>query len=233
MYEAPFGLNPYVGYSEAFTLPIGQNGTGKLYSPTITKQIEAGVKYLPTWVDGSITLAAFRAKDKGAMFSKYLPAWGMFQDSAAENHQRQGIELQADINFLNNWNLALAYAYQKSVEKRADKDVLNPRVPKHTFAAKTDYTISKGVLEGLTLGAGIRYVGASVSKTDEYALHSNGIKVPSTTLVDLMARYQFNKNWVAQLNVDNITNRRYVASCDWFCYYGAGRNINASVSYKF
>lgn len=233
MYEAPFGLNPYVAYSEAFTLPIGQNGTGKLYEPTTTKQIEVGVKYLPTWIDGNITAAAFRAKDKGALFNRYLPAWGMYQDNAAENHKRQGVELQADINLLSNLNLVLAYTYQKSVEEKSGKEIRNPRVPKHTISAKTAYSFDKGILSGLTFGVGVRHIGSSVSKTDAYALHANGIKVPSVTLLDLMAQYQFNKNWVGQLNVDNVGDRRYVASCDWFCYYGSGRNINVSISYKF
>lgn len=76
----------------------------------------------------------------------------------------------------------------------------------------------------------MRYVGSSV--TAQGSLYS-GAKVPSVTLVDLMARYDFNKNWSTQINVENLGDRRYVAACDYYCYYSAGRNINAQVSYKF
>ncbi|MFQ1047381.1 hypothetical protein [Avibacterium paragallinarum] len=48
-----------------------------------------------------------------------------------------------------------------------------------------------------------------------------------------MARYPFTPSWFVQLNVENVGNRRYLAGCDYYCYCGAERNINASVSYKF
>ncbi|EQA14629.1 outer membrane insertion C-terminal signal domain protein [Glaesserella parasuis H465] len=86
------------------------------------------------------------------------------------------------------------------------------------------------MLNGLTVGAGIRYVGHSV--TSKGSLYSHA-RLPSVTLVDLMARYQINQNWSAQLNVDNVGNRKYVAACDYYCCYGAERKVNATVSYKF
>ncbi|RZN53051.1 TonB-dependent receptor [Avibacterium paragallinarum] len=82
----------------------------------------------------------------------------------------------------------------------------------------------------MTLSANILYIGKSV--TQNGSLYS-GASVPSVTVVDLMARYQFTPNWFVQLNVENVGNRRYLAGCDYYCYYGAERNINASVSYKF
>lgn len=81
MYHAPAGFNPYISYNESFRLPVGLGGNDVLYDPAITKQTEIGVKYLPKAVDGSLSVAAFRAKDKGALLSKDLgqrcptPAW--------------------------------------------------------------------------------------------------------------------------------------------------------------
>ena len=57
--------------------------------------------------------------------------------------------------------------------------------------------------------------------------------MPSSTLVDLVARYSYGKNWEAQLNVNNLTNRRYLSGCDYYCYYGAGRSVVGKVTYKF
>lgn len=226
MYELPFGLNPYLSYSESFNLPTGLSGNQKLYDPNITHQYEAGIKYLPSWLDGSITLAGFKAKDKGALVSNGVGATISNKDPV----YRKGIEIQADINVAKNWNIAFAYTYLKSVTRTATEDVRNPLLPKHTFAAKTDYTFDQGMFSGLTLGAGVRYIGNSV--TSQGSLYS-GKEVPSATIVDLMARYQFTSNWSTQVNVENVGNRRYLAGCDYYCYYGAGRNINASISYKF
>ncbi|KGQ39957.1 TonB-dependent siderophore receptor [Gallibacterium anatis] len=226
MYEAPFGLNPYFSYSESFNLPVGLSGNQKLYDPNITHQYEAGIKYLPDWLNGSITVAAFKAKDKGALVSNGL---GKTVSNADPVH-RKGVEVQADVNVTNNWDMGLAYTYLKSITRKESGDVRNPLIPKHTFAVKTDYTFDNSTLNGLTVGAGIRYIGKSV--TSQGSLYS-GKEVPSATVVDLMARYAFDSNWIAQLNVENVGNRRYVAGCDYYCYYGAERNINASVSYKF
>lgn len=226
MYEAPFGLNPYFSYSESFNLPVGLSGNQKLYDPNITHQYEVGIKYLPDWLNGSITVAAFKAKDKGALVSNGL---GKTVSNADPVH-RKGVEVQADVNVTNNWNMGLAYTYLKSITRKENSDVRNPLIPKHTFAVKTDYTFDNGALTGLTVGAGVRYIGKSV--TSQGSLYS-GKEVPSATVVDLMARYAFDSNWIAQLNVENVGNRRYIAGCDYYCYYGAERNINASVSYKF
>lgn len=242
MYETPFGLNPYVAYSESFRLPVGISGTQKLYDPNITRQYEMGVKYLPTWMDGVITVAGFRAKDTGAVIGSNSGTG--ITTSSADPIYRKGVEVQLDANITSNWNATLAYTYTKSETKAttatsADtaqvalgEKFRNQYIPTSVLSAKTAYTFNGNALEGLTLGAGIRYVGHSVTAKSKWNAYSHA-RVPSSTVVDLVARYQFNKNWAAQLNVDNVGNRRYVAACDFSCYYGAGRNVNASVNYKF
>lgn len=226
MYEAPFGINPYISYSEAFHMPIGVSGVNKLYDPQITKQYETGVKYLPTWLDGSLSVAAFQAKDKGALVSKDLGATVSSDDLV----RRKGVEVQADLNLTQNWNFALAYTYLKAYTETATGNVRKELLPKQTVAVRTAYNF-EGVLTGLTLGTGIRHVGSSVGQKD-FAVYPS-LRVPSTTVVDLMARYQFKNGWALQVNADNVADRRYVAGCNNYCYYGAGRNINASMSYKF
>lgn len=57
--------------------------------------------------------------------------------------------------------------------------------------------------------------------------------MPSYTVVDLMAQYQFMENWVAQLNVNNVADREYVASCEFYCYYGEERSVVGTLSYRW
>ncbi|ULJ60939.1 TonB-dependent siderophore receptor [Wielerella bovis] len=228
MYHAPKGFNPYISYNESFRLLNGVDGLNNLHDPNITKQTEIGVKYAPAWLDGNLSLAAFRAKDKGALYSRLVN--GAMITKNDSDTTRKGIEFQADVNVLENLNVSAAYTYLSVVQNNADSDVRQPLFPKHTLSLKTAYTFNQGSLNGLTLGAGMRYIGNSV--TANGSLYS-GAKVPSATLFDVMARYPFGNNWTAQLNVDNVGDRRYLGGCDYYCYYGAGRNINASISYKF
>lgn len=227
MYEGPLGLNPYISYSEAFRLPVGLSSTQRLYDPNITHQYEVGVKYVPTWLDGTISVAAFQAKDKGALVATTDGA-GMTTVSSTDLVRRKGIEVQADANLTPNWSATLAYTYLKAYKDTSTGNIRLELIPTHTFALKSAYHFN--VLEGLTLGAGIRYVGHSV--TSNGSLYS-GAQVPSSTVVDVMARQQFNKKFGMQLNIDNVGNRRYLAGCDYYCYYGASRNINVSLDYKF
>jgi iron complex outermembrane receptor protein len=63
--------------------------------------------------------------------------------------------------------------------------------------------------------------------------------LPSYTLVDMAVGYDFSKlglkGFSAQLNVNNLTDEDYVATCNslYYCYYGAERSIVGSVSWKF
>lgn len=228
MYEAPLGLNPYFSYSESFNLPTGLSGTQTLYESNITRQYEVGVKYLPTWLDGTMTIAGFRAKDNGALIASSTGVGSTV--SSPDPVYRKGIEIQLDANITNNWHATLAYTYLKSYTQTTIGNIRNALVPTSTVTARTSYDFN-GALEGLTLGIGVRYLGHSVTAKN-YSVYSHA-RVPSATVVDLMARYTFNTNWAAQLNVDNVGNRRYVAACDTYCYYGQERRINGSLSYKF
>ncbi|AHG74891.1 CirA protein [Mannheimia varigena USDA-ARS-USMARC-1296] len=239
MYEAPLGLNPYFSYSESFNMPLGVSGVNKLYDPQITRQYELGVKYVPTWLDGTISVAGFRAKDTGALQSKD----GGVTVSSGDPIYRKGMEVQIDANLTENWNATLAYTYTKSETKVATDHTYNTGlaigtkyrnqyIPTNILSAKTAYTFNNGALSGLTLGAGIRHIGHSVATKSLYNNYSH-YRVPSATVVDLMARYAITPSWIAQVNVDNVGNRRYIAACDFYCYYGAERKISGSLSYKF
>ncbi|WP_373706765.1 TonB-dependent siderophore receptor [Neisseria dentiae] len=226
MYYAPFGLNPYIAYSESFRLPTGLSGNQTLYDPNTTEQYEAGLKYLPSWLDGSASVAVFKARDKGALVSNATGA----TVSSADPVKRKGVEIQAQANITDNISGQFAYTYLSSITDGSSGEIRNPLIPKHSASLRGVYSFTRGALNGLSLGAGVRYVGNSY--TSNGSLYS-GYRVPSSTVFDLFARYKVNDNWEAQINADNITDRRYISGCNYYCYYGQGRSIVGKVSYKF
>ena len=226
MYFAPHGINPYIAYSESFSLPTGLSGNQTLYSPKTTEQYEAGVKYLPGWVDGSFSLAVFKARDKGALISNNIGAT-VSSDSPIK---RKGVEIQADAQITDNLKGVFAYTYLSSITDADGNTVRNPLIPKHSASLRGVYQFNKGALNGLDIGAGIRYTGNSYTQAGSlYA----GRQVPSSTVFDAFAKYRFARDWEAQINVDNLTNRRYLSGCDYNCYYGAERSITGKLSYRF
>src|SRR5699024_10957676 len=90
MYLADNGLAPYASYSESFQPIMGVDGNGNLYDPSIGKQIEAGIKYAPIWLDGYVTASAFRIKQDNTMV--FSPSAGT-QVQAGEQKTR-GFELE-------------------------------------------------------------------------------------------------------------------------------------------
>lgn len=226
MYFAPYGINPYIAYSESFSLPTGLSGNQTLYSPKTTEQYEAGVKYLPSWVDGSFSLAVFKARDKGALISNNIGA----TVSSESPIKRKGVEIQADAQITDNLKGVFAYTYLSSITDADGNTVRNHLIPKHSASLRGVYQFNKGALNGLDIGAGIRYTGNSYTQAGSlYA----GRQVPSSTVFDAFAKYRFARDWEAQVNVDNLTNRRYLSGCDYNCYYGAERSITGKLSYRF
>ena len=118
-----------------------------------------------------------------------------------------------------------------------------------TSAAFVNYTFDKkGDLKGLAVGVGVDYVGkragdnpnpggfiAATSTPDHLVLGQPTFWLPARTLVSLMASYRIDKNWKAQLNIDNLFNKHYLAASTSRNNVFPGTPINprVSVTYSF
>ncbi|MBP6345654.1 MAG: TonB-dependent siderophore receptor [Neisseriaceae bacterium] len=224
MYKAKNGLSPYLNYSESFRPTAGVDGYDRAYQPYEAKQTEVGVKYTPSWLDGTLSLAYFDLKEKNALMSDSSNV-----SVQAGERQNKGVELQADVALNDEWATTVSYTYNDATQDLSAKQTIRaPMVARHMAAAQIRYTPQQGVLRGLSLATGLRYVG---STTDE--ANYPGEKVPSYTLWDAMAHYQMNRNWSLQVNARNLTDKEYVSACSFYCYYGAGRSVEGKLSYKW
>ena len=76
-------------------------------------------------------------------------------------------------------------------------------------------------------------VGASVDWQDTIRTESS-VTQDSYVLVDAFVSYDFNKHLKASVNVNNITDEKYLNSLNWDqAYYGAPRNVMASLTWKY
>jgi len=108
-------------------------------------------------------------------------------------------------------------------------------IPRHAASAWGSYSVLSGALNGLTLGTGVRYIGdAPADAIGQY-------EVPHYTLYDAMAKYDLGQAAASlrgasvQLNVQNLSDKKYVSSCsgEYACFYGVGRTIIASLDYRW
>ncbi|AFU20364.1 TonB-dependent siderophore receptor [Actinobacillus suis] len=223
MYVTDSGLSPFYNYSESFRPISGSNVNGHIvrYKPYEGSQHEVGFKYLPSFVDGTLSIAYFDLKEKNGLVQGQVN--GQVIQLQTEKAKSKGVELQTDMKLNDNISALLAYTYTDAKVNNIRKAI----IPRHTYSAFMNYAFTNNTLVGLKVGAGVRYVGTSTNGVIEE-------KIPAYTLVDLMAKYDFNKHWVAQVNVSNLSNKKYISACDtYWCYMGEGRKVTANLTYKF
>ncbi|WP_165857278.1 TonB-dependent siderophore receptor [Marinobacter sp. JSM 1782161] len=222
MYLADNGLSPYISYAESFQPLVGTDSNGDLYDPLEGKQLEAGVKYAPDFLDGYVTASVYRIEEKNSLVTA-----GQVQAQEGERNT-DGFELEGVAYLTDNLQLTAAYTYSDSNTENTATDegeVQAALIPRHMASAWLDYAFADTV-PGLKVGGGARYVGETKDKT-------YGYDVPSYTVFDLMAQYDFAQHWRVQVNANNVFDREYVASCDYWCYYGEQRSVIGSVSYRW
>lgn len=214
MYLTDFGLNPYLSYTESFQ-PIAQTTVGgELFEQRDGEQWELGAKYAPVGWDGYVSAALFNIKES----SSFRTTPGVVAEGG--EREAQGFELEGVGYLTENLQLTAAYTYNDAERDSGDPD---PLIPEHMASAWLDYSFTGG-LHGLKVGGGLRYVGDTTDGT---------IDVDSYTVADMMASYDFDRHWRAQVNVNNVADEEYVASCDYWCYYGESRSVIGSLTYRF
>ncbi|MGP9768165.1 TonB-dependent siderophore receptor [Halomonas sp. AOP13-D3-9] len=220
MYLGDNGVNPYISYTESFD-PLGRvDDAGDLYEPREGRQWEAGVKVAPFGWDGYVTAALFDLEESNTLVNS--PAGFQVQEGKRTS---QGFELEGVGYLTDALKVTAAYTYTDS---RLEDDDRAPLIPRHQASTWLDYAFTGGALNGVTLGGGVRYVGSTVDTSV-----ADNTEVDSYTLLDAMVGYEFADGWQAQVNVNNLTDKEYVASCEYWCYYGESRSVIGSVKYSW
>ncbi|MFQ2720263.1 TonB-dependent siderophore receptor [Aeromonas caviae] len=233
MYLADNGLSPYFAYAESFeVLPGIDPNTGNSYKPLEGKLYETGVKYAPSFLDGYINLALFDLEQTNSLVST-----GSGQQTQAGEVTSQGVELEGSVQATEALRLTAAYTYTDAkTNDTGNGDRRASLIPRHQASFWGNYKVQQGPVSGLELGSGVRYVGSSVgigAVNADYSPIYGSAQVPAHTVWDAMIGYDFAKNWRAQINVNNLLNDTYVASCDYYCYYGEPRSIVGTVNYRW
>jgi len=219
MYLGNNGMSPYLSYTESFRPSANTDNTdGAIFEAIKGKQWEAGIKYAPANWDGYVSAAVFDIKESNSF--KTTPAGYQEQGGGRTS---TGFELEGVGYLTNALKLTAAYTYTDARDEDDDRAAL---IPRHMASAWLDYDFEGTALNGLKVGAGVRHVGESIDGTTRAT-------VPDYTVGDAMASYDFNRHWTAQVNVNNVTDEEYVASCDYWCYYGESRSVIGSLKYHW
>jgi iron complex outermembrane recepter protein len=228
------GIAPYVSYTESFTPQIGTDINGKAFDPERGHQYEIGIKFQPKNYNALFTASLFSLTRENLLTTDAVNP--NFQSQSGEARSR-GLELEAKLSLTDSLNVAASYTYLNTVYTKDNSGLEGkhlPAVPQNEASLWAYYTIDRGPLAGLSMGAGGRYTGTTYSS-------DNSFKVQSFFLVDATFRYDLGrasqqlKGAEVYVNAQNLFNKEYVASCYYgsWCAFGYGRQVFAGMNYHW
>ncbi|MFY0475757.1 TonB-dependent siderophore receptor [Achromobacter marplatensis] len=248
IYNFDNGVAPYFSYSESFEPQSGTGWQNVPFKPIEGNQYEVGIKYQPPGSATMLSFAAFDIRRENMTTTDPDPTHvcgtvgGRCSIQAGEL-RTQGIELEAKTEPLRGLTLVAAYSLMDNEYAKANPSVTGldlkgktpVGVPSQQASAWARYQLQGGPLAGMGVGGGVRYIGSS------YVNDTNTMKVPSVTLFDLMLDYDLGrvspslKGMQVALNVQNLFDKEYIASCsgDSWCWYGYQRSVKASLRYRW
>ena len=228
VYLATNGLAPFASFSQSFSPVTGLDRNGGRFKPTRGEQYELGVRYQPKGTALMLSAATYQLTQTEVLTDD--PANPRYQIQQGEVRSR-GVELEAKGRIGRDAQIIAAYSYTDARTTKASP--LYPEeaglrvagVPYHQLSLWGDATLAAFGLPNLKLGAGGRYVGETTSQWHD--LTGGGY-----TTFDLMASYTTGP-WRLALNLSNATDKTFITSCPYRCFYGEPRKAIASASYRW
>ncbi|GAA6121130.1 TonB-dependent siderophore receptor [Acidovorax sp. FG27] len=240
MYTLDAGVVPYVSYSTSFQPATGTDRLGAVFRPTTGRQIEAGVKYQPVGSTALFTAAAYQLTQQNVLTPD--PLSRSFSEQTGEVRVR-GLELEARGPVARGLDAVASYAYTDSRVTQAQPNAAGVNiqgnrfafVPQQQAALWLDYAVQGEAFAGLSLGGGVRHTSTTFGDT------ANVYRVPGVTLFDAAVRWDLGRLQPAwkgvrlALNLANLADKRYVASClaSAGCYYGERRTVYLTARYSW
>ncbi|PHX39758.1 TonB-dependent receptor [Pseudomonas sp. NZIPFR-PS5] len=236
IYKPIDNVSLYTSYSKGLSLggtaSVFDSNVGEILAPTISRQLEAGVKY--DWRRMSFTAAVFQTR-QAYQYSK--PSDDGSLTFVQQGQQKNtGVELSANGYVTSQLQMSASVAAIRArVEDSGtaayeDHQAIN--VPKFRGSLSADYALP---IQGLALLGGVQY---SASK---YANREGSVKVDDYAVFNAGSRYSTKiegYDTVLRLTVDNLFDKRYWRDAgeylgDDYLFLGAPRTVRVSATVNF
>lgn len=240
IYDLSDDHSVYASYTEIFTPQTEEDINRDRLDPIDGVNYEVGLK--SEFADDRVntTVALFQTEQQNV--AEAAGTYSGTQDPyyrGQDGLKSQGIELEFVGDVTDRIQLFAGYTYVDIED--ADGNPEKSFVPEHLAQLRGTWKVP-GV-EGLKLGSEIRWQ-SEISQEQGVATsgpNAGAVIVTeqeSYAVVDLMASYDFARNWNATLNVNNVTDEKYIESLKKFGtsaqgFYGDPANASLTVSRVF
>ncbi|ROL96968.1 TonB-dependent siderophore receptor [Pseudomonas protegens] len=227
-YDLTETLALYADTARSFKPNTGASRLGGGFAPEKGKSYEMGLKWEALDQQLSVDAAIYQIEKRNVLTTD--PVDSTFSVAAGEVRSR-GFDVNVAGNLTPEWRVIGGYAY---VDAEVTKDnVLHSgtrllNIPKNSFSLLNMYEFQDGMLKGLGLGSGLRYVDERAGQTA-----NTGFSMGSYTVVDLLGFYKVNDKVRLNLDLKNLFDRDYEEGAfgNVYAYPGAPRTLQVGIAY--
>src|SRR5690606_3448433 len=213
-------VSPYVGFTYAFTESLRAYAS---YSDIYEPQAELGEDLAPL---GSAVGKSYEVGVKGEFFDGgLLGTLSLFRAEPDNDAESEGFELEVSGRIGERVHLFGGYT-QLDIEDPQGVDA-RTFVPRKTFKLGTRF--NPAIAPKLELGGALRWSSGMYLDTP-----LGRIRQPSFNVLSAYARYAVSDRLELALNVDNLTDEKYLTSLYWDqAFYAAPRSAAISARLRY
>lgn len=224
VYDLDEQYSLYASYTEIFAPQYELAVGGGVIDPLEGKSYEAGIKGELFDRKLNVSAAVFQAKQDNVATATTLlnPAGQSLYEGLS--FDSRGVELEASGEIAPGLNLLGGYTFVYITDD--DDNRARRFVPRHSFKSALTYR--------LPTAPQVKVGGTATWQSQIEGEAGSPIKQESYALLGLMAAYEIDRNWSASLNLNNLTNEKYLQSLKWTqSNFGEPRNVTATLSWKY
>lgn len=220
----------YASYTDIFRPQENQDRTGAWLDPLTGRSMEAGLKgeLAGGRANGSIGIFEIR-QDKLAQpdGAHRIPGTTTQAYYAARGATSRGIEGELSGRLAPGWNVTASASHFRARDR--EQQDINTLSPRSTVRLFTTWKVKPD----LTVGGGVNWQ-SKFYFDDEGPNGKERVTQEAYSTVSLMATYQLSRQLLAQLNVENALDQRYI-NINTYAQgtYGTPRSVRATMTYRF
>ena len=234
VYDLNRNFSVFASYSTIFKPQGNQDEQGKTLDPMEGRSYEAGLKaeFLEGRFNASAAVFQLDQDNYAEPTGGRTPSGGIAYRGLM-GVRTKGYELEMSGQVVPGWQVQGGYAHKIARQQSVKVSTLEPE---DQFSLHTSYRLQGGALQGWSVGGGARWQGSTFGTITNPA---DGASLVHRTepywLLDAMARYEFNDQLSATLNVNNLLDKHYYTIFSWYSTYtwGEPRNVRLTLNYTF
>jgi outer membrane receptor for ferric coprogen and ferric-rhodotorulic acid len=224
VYDINHWLSAYASHTAIFNPQSETDATGQTLAPVEGKTTEAGLK--SELFGGKLNLSGAVFKTKQDNTAEQVGVIGAKAYYRGVNAESQGVEFDLSGELAKGWQASAGVT--RLAIHGDDGQAARTYIPRTTLRLNTTYQVPG--LPALKVGA------TAAWQSDIHIDQEPGVVTTqaSYATLGLMARYQIDKHLSLSLNLNNVTDKKYLTSLYWTqSLYAAPRNGSATLSWSY